>query len=362
MKKPLAALVVMGSLAGTAHAQSNVIIYGVMDTGYVKTTGYDAVMDENALSRLGFRGVEDLGSGRSVFFNLEERFRINSGTKTPSPGGPTDVDKMNAHRVYDGVANVGLAGDWGKLSLGRVFNVSTWYYQTLDPFRHDGVGRSLFSSQRQRSVSNTLRYDSPETGSLRGSASFTRSGVRSGYDIPDGDSFKNDGYAAQVQYSTPGIMLFGGFERVADSSNSIAWNVGAGYEYHTATITMGYIHTRDKAWSGGGYSYGHNGSQYIGTWGDRQDQVIVGLVWKLGPGKLNASWNHGRYRAEGLDSESVNKLALGYTYNLSRRFALYADTAYARFSEKFLAGAMTGRGPDSSRNYFMYQAGMTYRF
>ena len=39
MKKTLIALAVLGAAAGVAHAQSNVTIYGIVDTGFIKESG-----------------------------------------------------------------------------------------------------------------------------------------------------------------------------------------------------------------------------------------------------------------------------------------------------------------------------------
>ena len=104
MKKTLIALAVLGAAAGVAHAQSNVTIYGVADTGYVWRTGNHGVgMDENVNSRLGFRGTEDLGGGMKALFNLEERFKINNAK----------AGKDGAADRFEGQANVGLGGDWG---------------------------------------------------------------------------------------------------------------------------------------------------------------------------------------------------------------------------------------------------------
>ena len=74
MKKTLIALAVLGAAAGVAHAQSNVTIYGIVDTGFIKKSGQDVKMGENVSSRLGFRGVEDLGGGVKATFQLENWF------------------------------------------------------------------------------------------------------------------------------------------------------------------------------------------------------------------------------------------------------------------------------------------------
>jgi predicted porin len=91
MKKSLLALATIGAFAGAAHAQSSVTVYGVMDISYgqdeldqgplsansVKTTGL--ADNRNASSRLGFRGVEDLGGGMQAGFVLESGLNITAG-------------------------------------------------------------------------------------------------------------------------------------------------------------------------------------------------------------------------------------------------------------------------------------------
>ena len=88
MKKSLLALAAMGAFAGAAQAQSSVTVYGVLDASYTSieasqtavgaTTATtqkvrNTVNGDGALStsRLGFRGVEDLGGGKSAQFVLE---------------------------------------------------------------------------------------------------------------------------------------------------------------------------------------------------------------------------------------------------------------------------------------------------
>lgn len=106
MKKQLLALSLLAAFAGMAHAQSNVTIYGLMDTGFIKETGSDLKMGEWNSSRLGFKGTEDLGSGYKATFQLEKRFYVNDGAK-------------NGDLEFEGASNVGLAGPFGAVRLGR---------------------------------------------------------------------------------------------------------------------------------------------------------------------------------------------------------------------------------------------------
>jgi len=87
MKKSLFALAAMGAFAGAAHAQSSVTVYGLIDMGYTNITTDNTLRSSGATtnstatqtgnngrmsgSRLGFRGVEDLGGGTTAGFTLE---------------------------------------------------------------------------------------------------------------------------------------------------------------------------------------------------------------------------------------------------------------------------------------------------
>jgi predicted porin len=101
MKKSLLALAAMGAFAGAAQAQSSVSVYGLIDGGYnnltttestaagVKqyTQGAGFTGGESASSRIGFRGVEDLGQGLSANFNLEYGIAAGTGTTTVASDG-----------------------------------------------------------------------------------------------------------------------------------------------------------------------------------------------------------------------------------------------------------------------------------
>ena len=163
MKKTIISLAVLGTLSGIAHAQTNVKIYGIVDTGFIKQTDADWKMGENTNNRIGFTGTEDLGSGLAATFQLERRFNLNDGTSA------TDLD-------WEGAANVGLASEkWGKVRMGRMNEISNEYIQSLDPFFQNGVGSMIWSTQRAIRIGNTIRYDSPSMKGVNVSVRYSLS-------------------------------------------------------------------------------------------------------------------------------------------------------------------------------------------
>ena len=84
MKKSLVALAVLAA-SGAAMAQSSVTLFGIVDAGYA--VGNGSISDKTSMrnsgynsSRLGFRGVEDLGGGMKAGFHLEGALSNDDGT------------------------------------------------------------------------------------------------------------------------------------------------------------------------------------------------------------------------------------------------------------------------------------------
>lgn len=85
MKRALA-LSSLALAATAACAQSSVQIYGIVDAGVQRVTGYKQGTDTALVSgimegsRFGLRGNEDMGGGWRAIFTLENRTELNNGT------------------------------------------------------------------------------------------------------------------------------------------------------------------------------------------------------------------------------------------------------------------------------------------
>jgi predicted porin len=107
--------------AGVAAQAQTVTIYGIMDTGIERLTNVNANGDSGVRmptltgmvpSRLGFRASEDLGGGWQALANLESGFAVRSGALN------------NGGRLFGRAAYVGVAGPYGRLTLGRLPNMT----------------------------------------------------------------------------------------------------------------------------------------------------------------------------------------------------------------------------------------------
>jgi len=142
MKKSLLALAAMGAFVGAAQAQSSVTVYGVLDASYTaieanstttagaKTTTQvrNTVNGDGALStsRLGFRGVEDMGGGLSAQFVLEfDLINIGigatgDGATQASGSGAAGATTSTGRGFGPRYSYIGLSSkELGTLRLGR---------------------------------------------------------------------------------------------------------------------------------------------------------------------------------------------------------------------------------------------------
>jgi GBP family porin len=94
MKKILVSAAVCSVFSITAHAQSSVTLYGVIDAGVVyannshvpgsASSGQSWGVGSGTVSNTlwGLKGSEDLGGGMHAIFKLESGFNVNNGAFT----------------------------------------------------------------------------------------------------------------------------------------------------------------------------------------------------------------------------------------------------------------------------------------
>jgi predicted porin len=148
MKKSLLVLAALGAFAGAASAQSSVTLFGILDVGARYTKNGDQKLktlstDGINSSRLGFRGVEDLGGGLKAGFWLESAVNPDAGT-------------ANSTRFWHRRSTVSLSGGWGELRLGRDYTPQFWNLTVFDPFGTNGVGTESWYSPATMSTSGKL--------------------------------------------------------------------------------------------------------------------------------------------------------------------------------------------------------------
>jgi predicted porin len=168
------------AVSGSAHAQSSVTLYGILDTGIELVTHANAAGDKvirmpgitgSVPSRWGLRGTEDLGGGLAAIFALENGFNTRAG------------DVNQGGRLFGRQAWVGLSSRYGALTLGRQYTMSYWALldsDALGPDIYGGIG-SLDSYIPNARSDNTVAYKGTFSGVTVGATySFGRDASATG--------------------------------------------------------------------------------------------------------------------------------------------------------------------------------------
>lgn len=165
MKKSLIALAVLAA-SGVAMAQSSVTLYGVADLGLVKSSGVSAQMTGNGLmnngsSRLGVRGVEDLGGGLKASFNFEQGINGESGA--------TDA------ATFQRAANLALSGGFGRFQMGRTLNPSFYglaAWELTGATNYSVVGTQFNWTGQGPRTNSVFQYTTPNMGGFSGTLGY----------------------------------------------------------------------------------------------------------------------------------------------------------------------------------------------
>ena len=285
MKKSLLALAVLGAFAGAASAQSSVTLYGKLDLGFAKAAGSaDKQVADGSRSRVGFRGVEDLGGGLKALFQFEHRFNPDDGTVT------------NAAFWY-GISTVGLGGSFGTVNLGRqytaAFSLAT---DVIDPFGGYTVAdlrdESLTKSVARMRTDNSVRYDGA-FGGLKVAADIAETPADGGVDRP---------YSVAAQYAAGPFMVAASYDNPTGANDNLA-TLGGSYTFGPAKVSLGI-------------GRGDNDSNV------RVKQALAGVTVSVGAaGQVLA----GYAQEEVGTADATKKVSLGYRHNLSKRTQLYTD-------------------------------------
>lgn len=304
----------LASLAGAAVAQSKVEIFGVVDVGVAHLWGSGpsktGVSTGGAnISRLGFRGTEDLGGGLKAGFWLEAGLDVDSGLGKATGGG------LNFNRR----STVSLLGNWGEVRLGR--DDSATFLNTLifDPFLTNGVGgtgaftmlgipgTAAANGGAPIQINNAVSYFLPQNlGGFYGQAqvAFGEQGS-SALNKRQGDyRGLRLGYR---QGAFNGALATGRLYGDVSGNNLTASNVGLSYDLGVAKPML--LWATEK-----------RGSL-------RVTAVQLGATAPVGNGEFRASY--GYYNTSHSDAD-WHKLSVGYGYNFSKRTQVYGTYAYLK--------------------------------
>ncbi len=341
MKKSVLALAVLGAFAGAASAQSSVTLYGRVDLSFSKQFGSELKNLANGSgSRLGVRGVEDLGGGLAAVFNIENRFNADNG-------GLSDVG-----RLFGGRSVVGFRGGFGQVLLGREYTPAFLQSQVVaDPWGWD--------------TSNAVATAAVTGGGIalvRADSSITYTGTFGGFTI--GAQYGEGTDFLTVVSPNPGPPASIGTIQVRSGKVDNPISFAVSYAGGPIVFGVGYEATgqvNDPKWTtvNGSFDFGIGKlGGFYGT-GDNislqeVEAYLISWVMPIGGGEFRSAYGT-RERANVKD---IDGFLLGYHYNLSKRTTIYAD--YGRNGKQPGRTSSSPAGYDGSKTG--YDFGVKHNF
>jgi len=350
MKKSLFALAAMGAFAGAAHAQSSVTVYGLIDMSITSistdnTKRSDGVVTNATVtdtgntgrmsgSRLGFRGVEDLGGGNTAGFTLEmgpdftERVNsINTGTRlgflslnNKEIGGlhigrqvaTTKIVNDSFTAFGNAEFNTGNVAGGGLSSATMSQSTASTSAAASNAATQGGLGNANGGER----ISNLIRYSTPNISGITATAALYKSATSNSGTaaVIIGDA-NGEGTDFGVRYTAGAIDAMAAYSTYSTTN-------GTGFDFSVKNTHMSLGASYDAKIVKGFVAYNKRDYTAVGSEIKFTD-ITVGLNAPVGKTNLLLAYS------SGTDDSTVQKtdksgFQVGAVYNLSKRTNVYA--------------------------------------
>ncbi len=339
-----AALAACGLAVSGAYAQSNVTIYGIMDTGveYVNNANANkdglARLNSGAMntSRIGFRGVEDLGGGLKAVFQLESGIKVDTGAQ-------------DAADFFGRQANVGLEGSWGRIIAGRSFTTTYDFLGQFDPTGYSAAYSWITAGSATGDRKDGMMTNAPNMIKYQGKFGDFKLGANYGFGEVAGNNSAGSQFDLGAGYDKGPLRLAATVQRVNGAANGVGaydkatiahlaadyqisdvWGVDIGYRNYKKTFANNAIDLRSNFYWGGI------------TYRTTPALTLIALL----------SYQDIKNVAANTDADPY-MLTLRAKYALSKRTDLYFSAAYAKAKN----GQLTGVSRDD-KGFANSQTGM----
>lgn len=365
MKKSLLALSVIGAFAGVAHAQSSVTIYGLVDTGVsynsnvakagdTTNTGNKFALNSGVIngSRIGFKGVEDLGGGLNAIFQLETGFSNDTGANDSKTG-----------ELFRRKSVVGLSGGFGTVLAGRQTDFLDDVGALTSVADFGGIVGNVGSSdarlQGTRS-NNSIRYNTANLNGFTGSLIY-------GFGEKAGATSQGQAYGIGGKYENGGLGLAAAYYQSKGNGADTASTSQAVAADKTAvkTFTLAASYQINEAarvyanWSRTKFP------SALTTQVEKQDAYDLGGSYLLSNNiKLIGSVQHARLNQIDAPKGKLTQVNLGADYLLSKRTDIYTVVSYLKAKDTLNPGIGKDNAGASNRdgNQTAVNVGIRHRF
>jgi predicted porin len=339
--------------AAPAQAESSVVIYGITDAGFVRSSDIGGAsrlgLDSGYLqsSRIGFRGTEELGGGLRTLFTLESGISLDTGANA------------SATTFFNRQAFVGLASnELGTFTMGRQY---TTVYDNLilssgapafgiSGGAVDGIGTAGATVGRFDNtlggtrINNSAKYMSPTyagwrvngmlgLGDVAGSSSAGRT-------VAIGAAYNQGPISAGTAYMTRNCMDATGC-RATEAQNKL-FAIGGSYDFGPAKLSAVFSNEKN------------------GKWVKDSDANVYHVMVQVPVDAWLLAVGYQRLDDKSARNEDVRQFNLMAIYSLSRRTSLYAAYSDQKVANGGKASMALGISSDSRQN--VAAVGLRHRF
>ncbi|MGI4857822.1 MAG: porin [Janthinobacterium lividum] len=378
MKKSLLALGVLGTMAGAAHAQSSVTLYGLIDAGvtYANNSGGGKrfAMTSGAVngSRWGLRGAEDLGNGLKAIFVLENGFSIANGTSSQNG------------REFGRQAYVGLSSaQAGTVTLGRQYDSVVDYMGPMSLtgtgsggtyFAHPYDNDNLDNSFR---ISNSVKYQSVDYNGFKFGGLYGFSNDASGFAT-------NRAYSAGASYHFGGFNIAGGYLQLNNAGTTLNTSgavstdttftaarqrtFGGAVNYAFGPAVVGLVYTQTHLDGATGIAAAASGTASgltLSNGSARFTNYEANARYNVTPAwSLSTAYTFTDAHLDGVNPK-YQQVGLQTAYALSKRTDVYMEGVYQHVSgtgDSGLTASINGLSASSTNSQVAATVGIRHRF
>jgi predicted porin len=306
MKKTLIALAVASAVAAPVAfaATSNVDVYGTVrmsvDSVDTAVAANDNFRVTDRVSRIGFKGSEDLGGGLKAIWQIEQQM---DAAAAPLVGG--------AAFGGSGLRNtfVGVSGGFGTALVGRhdapykLGGSADLFGDTAADSQSGGAGGIIGNGNFDLRVSGTIAYVSPTWSGFH----FAVATVPGETAIADGlmDAYSLVGVYANGPLKATLSYQMHDKDILAAAADESAWKANVGYKMGDLSFGATYEKQDNVA----------------GTAGRDKDAWLVSAAYAMGPITLKAQFGD---RDDDVNANDLDRWTIGADYALSKRTGVYA--------------------------------------
>jgi len=321
MNKKLLVAALGLAFAGIAQAQTNVVLYGRIDTAIQSTNSPNGrvskIVGSESGTRWGMKGTEALAGNLHANFQLESGFNSDDGSLQ---GG-----------LFNRIATVGLSGNFGAVDLGLkdspLFNV----LDMADPF---GSSYSASPNYMQwlatnngrgysRRYSNQVSYTTPNFTGFQAQAMYA---LGENNTIPGTTKTRGDTFGFNATYLNGPIYVGAAYNRTKEdgSFNTPFTGAVSGVVPHKIKAVAGSFDFTVVKLFGAAYTDKRSAAPANGNVNVDQRVYWVGLDVPLTP-MSRLDFTIGKVNDRTSPNRDARQYGLGFFHDLSRRTTLYTS-------------------------------------